>query len=379
MPVLPNIPFHIPYKSIKALDYLHEVLIQNNAASDSYFHQRCKNWFAQNQHISNMYLCGSCTDALEFSGLLAGFAPGDEIILPSYTFTSTANAFLLRGCTLRFADTSRARPNIELEQILPLINQQTRAIALIHYAGIAVDMDPILSFANAHNILVIEDAAQCIGARYKGKYLGSIGNLGCISFHTSKIIHCGEGGALFINQESFASHAELIFEKGTNRKAYKNHETDFYEWKSIGSSYGMSEFQAAVLYAQLQGLSDVIIRQLKYWNLYHENLKELEANGTLLLPDLPDYAQINGSEYYIVLESELQRNQLQQHLESQGIQTTTHYRALHRSSFYKNRYKQQLINTDYFEACLLRLPLHFYLTEQDVLQVCKSVIRFIKN
>lgn len=374
-----NIPFHIAYRSTHADLYLKEVLSINNAASDGVFHQKCKDWFKRNQQISNLFLCGSCTDALEFSGLLADFKTGDEIILPSYTFASTANAFLLHGCTIRFADTSSLRPNVELEQILPLVTAKTKAIVLVHYAGIAIDMDPILAFATAHNILVIEDAAQCIGACYKENYLGSIGNLGCLSFHPSKIIHCGEGGALFVNQPSFLPKAELIFEKGTNRKAFQNHETSFYEWQTIGSSYGMSEFQAAVLLSQVEELPIVLKHQIKLWNLYQQNLNELQLRGILRLPNVPDYAQINGSEFFIVLNSETQRNQLQQVLASQHIQSTTHYRALHRSSFYKNSLNQSLINTDIFEACLLRLPLHYYLTELEVLLVCDHIIQFFKK
>ena len=374
-----NIPFHRAYQSTRAANYLNEVLKLNNSASDGDFHQKCKGWFKQNQQISNVFLCGSCTDALEFSGLLAGLKSGDEIILPSYTFASTANAFLLRGCTIRFADTSSLRPNVELEQILPHVTAQTKAIVLIHYAGIAIDMDPILAFANAHNILVIEDAAQCIGARYKDKFLGSIAPLGCLSFHPSKIIHCGEGGALLVNQASYLNQAELIFEKGTNRKAFQHHETSFYEWQTIGSSYGMSEFQAAVLFSQLEELPMVINHQMQLWNLYQQNLNELHVKGMLRLPNVPDYAHINGSEFYIVLNNESQRSQLQQMLASQNIQTTTHYRALHRSSFYKNKLNQNLINTDSFESCLLRLPLHFYLTESDVLIVCDRIDQFFKK
>lgn len=379
MQSIQNIPFHIPYQSTQAALYLNEALALNNPSSAGIFHQKCKDWFKQTQQISNLFLCNSCTDALEFSGLLAGFTTGDEIILPSYTFASTANAFLLRGCTLRFADTSPLRPNVELAQILPQVTSQTKAIVLIHYAGISVDMDPILEFAKIHNILVIEDAAQCLGARYNEKYLGSIGNLGCLSFHPSKIIHCGEGGALLVNQSSYLPLAELIFEKGTNRNAFKKQETSFYEWKSLGSSYGMSEFQAAVLLSQVEEFPIVLKHQINLWNFYYQYLNELQLKGILRLPDVPLYAQVNGSEFFIVLDSELQRNQLQQVLASKGIQSTTHYRALHRSSYYKNKFNQTLINTDFFENCLLRLPLHYYLTESEVQLVCDRIIQFFKK
>ncbi|MBK9220981.1 MAG: dTDP-4-amino-4,6-dideoxygalactose transaminase [Saprospiraceae bacterium] len=368
-----RIRFHIPYNAPNSIGYLEQVLANGNAATGGKFYQLCSSKLQTKLHTPSIYFTNSCTDALEFAAILANLQAGDEVILPTFTFVSTANAFYLHGCILRFADTILERPNISLETILPLVNARTKVIVVVHYAGIAVDLDPILEYAKLHQILVIEDAAQGIGAKYKNKYLGTIAPLGAMSFHATKLISCGEGGCLFINDDSFLDRASLIFEKGTNRKAFIRNEVSKYEWLDIGSSFGMSEFQAAVLYAQLECLDDLLAHRLNSWKWYMDAFQLKCAHANLSLPVVPEFATINGSFFYIILEDERIRNELQIFLRNKEIESVFHFLALHKSPFYHNKFNQNLPNSEKFESSLLRLPIHHQILEEDVLKIVECI------
>jgi len=371
-----KIKLYKPSQSVVALQYIKDVLDSGLLACGGKYNEACKNWFSNNYSANKVFLTSSCTDALEMSALLAGLNPGDEVILPSYTFVSTANAFALRGCDLKFADSISSNPNIGIETILPLVNSKTKVIVVMHYAGIAVDMDPILSFAKDKGIILIEDAAQAIGSRYKGKFLGTLSDLGCISFHVTKLISCGEGGCCLINNEALFDRAEIIFEKGTNRSAFQRNEVSKYEWQELGSSFGMSELQAALLYSQLESFNSQLLHRQKIWRLYMSLLKELETNEKLSLPQVPDYAEINGTHFYILLKDQDERSRLRLYLLENNVESSFHYLALHRSPFYKNKQNQNLPNADRYDSCLLRLPIHSEIEDAQVLNICGLIYGF---
>jgi dTDP-4-amino-4,6-dideoxygalactose transaminase len=374
-----KINLYKPFLAHNAHEYVKDVLNSGLLSSGGKYTLACKNWFSEFYQSELVYFTHTCTDALEMSALLCHLKPGDEVILPSYTFVSTANAFALRGCTLKFVDSLAINPNIGIETILPHVSGNTKVIVVMHYAGIAVDMDPILSFARQHNILVIEDAAQAIGAKYNGKYLGTVSDLAGISFHDTKVISSGEGGCCIVNQAELNAKAEIIFEKGTNRLAFQRHEVSRYEWMEMGSSFGMSELQAAVLYSQLEEFNNQIQHRQKIWRLYMSLLKELENNEKLSLPVVPEYAEINGTHFYILLKDKETRSQLQNYLDEHGVESSFHYLALHRSPFYHNAYHQQLLNADRYESCLLRLPIHSEIGEVNVLNICGIIYGYFKK
>ncbi|HEX5625761.1 MAG TPA: dTDP-4-amino-4,6-dideoxygalactose transaminase [Saprospiraceae bacterium] len=370
---------HLPLYRPSAEENLREALQASNSGSGPIFFNKVKNWFARNYTSDRAFLTHSCTGALELAGLLAGLEPDDEVILPSYTFSSTANAFLLRGCRLRFADCLPSRPNTDLEYILPLVNDRTKIIVAMHYAGIAVDMDPIMDFAAKHGLVVIEDAAQAVGARYKGRFLGTCSDMGTLSFHDTKMISCGEGGALLLNRAVLETRAEILFEKGTNRMSFQRGEVARYEWLDLGSSFGMSDLQAALLYSQLEDLDVFLEKRLRLSAVYSEQLSELVEAGMIRLMDVPDYASHNGSEYYITLNEALNRPKLMHYLQDRRIETAAHFLALHNSPFFKNRDRQQLRNASFFESNLLRLPMHAGLERGDVLYVAEQIRNFFKQ
>jgi dTDP-4-amino-4,6-dideoxygalactose transaminase len=370
---------HKPFQSGHSLEYIKDALDSEVLSSGGKYADACRKWFSKNYQANSIFLTSSCTDALEMSALLAGLQPGDEVILPSYTFVSTANAYSLRGCTLKFADSLPLIPNIGIETILPMVTEKTRAIVVMHYAGIAVDMDPIISLAHNNRWFVIEDAAQAIGAKYKNKMLGTIADMACISFHATKIINSGEGGCCIINNPSLDKRAEIVFEKGTNRSAFQRNEVSKYEWLEHGSSFGMSELQAAFLYSQLQEFDEQISHRKKIWDFYVTLLKEFETAGMISLPQVPDFADVNGTHFYVVLNDSEQRTQLKNYLLENNVESASHYLALHRSPFYNNRLNQNLPNADRFESCLLRLPIHEDIDESDVLNICGLIYAFFKK
>ena len=369
-----RIPFNKPYLSGREIDYIRDAVLSGLISGDGMFTKKCHNFFQDKYGFRKVLLTTSCTDALEMAAILIDIHPGDEVIMPSYTFVSTANAFVLRGAKIVFADSCADNPNINFDQIESLITPKTRAIVPVHYAGIACDMDRIMSLADDYNLFVVEDAAQAIDSFYKGKPLGSFGHLSAFSFHETKNIISGEGGMLVINDERFIKRAEIIREKGTNRSAFFRGEVDKYGWVDIGSSFLPSDIVAAFLYAQLECLDDIQSKRQEHWAFYYNGLKSLEDKGLLRLPHIPWYATNNGHIFYLVCPRLEKRTEIINQLKEQSILAVFHYLSLHKSPFYKKKHDgRDLPNADFYADCLLRLPLYYTLQEEDMNQVIKVI------
>jgi dTDP-4-amino-4,6-dideoxygalactose transaminase len=374
------IGFNKPYMSGHELDYIRQALTNMKISGDGEFTHKCHDFFTKRYGFKKVLLTTSCTDALEMAAILADIQPGDEVIAPSYTFVSTVNAFMLRGAKIVFADSSADSPNMDVHSIEPLITSKTKAIVPVHYAGIAVDMDPILVLAKKHRLLVIEDAAQAIDSFYKGKPLGSLGSLAAFSFHETKNIISGEGGMLAINDDRFLARAEIIREKGTNRSAFFRGEVDKYNWVDIGSSFLPSDMIAAFLYAQLESLDDIQSRRKTIWNLYYEGLKPLETKGFIRLPVIPSYATNNAHMFFIVCRNLAERQALTAHLKNDQIQAVFHYLSLHKSNFYKDKHDgRELPMCDMYSDCLLRLPFYYELSDESVFRIIELIKQFYEN
>ena len=358
-----KIEFNKPFFSSSGLKNIEETLL----SSDGIFTKKCHDFFKEKYNFKNTFLTSSCTDALEMAAILIEIKKGDEVIVPSYTYVSSANPFILRGADIVFADSSKNSPNIDADKIELLITSKTKAIVVVHYGGNACEMDKIMRIASKYNIFVVEDAAHSIDAFYKNKPLGSIGHLAAFSFHNTKNISCNEGGMLMISHKSLIKRAEIIFQKGTNFTAFKRGEVERYEWMDIGSSFTMSEINAAYLFSQLQHLEEIQKKRKQLWNLYYHLLRPLHDKKYFDLASISYYSFHNAHLFYLVCASKTQRDSLMQHLSGNGIPTAFHYSSLHNSPFYQSKYTgSPLINADKYSDCLLRLPLHFYLKEEEV-------------
>lgn len=368
-------PFNKPYLSGKEMNYISRALASGKISGDGFFTKECQAFFEKKYGFKKCLLTTSCTSALEMAALLLNIQQGDEIIMPAYTFVSTANAFVLRGGKIVFADSCRNNPNIDPMEIEGLITPKTKAIVVVHYAGIACDMDVIMAIAQRYNLLVVEDAAHAVDSYYKGQALGGLGHLAAFSFHETKNIISGEGGMLVINDEQFLQRAEIIWEKGANRAAFFRGEVERYEWIDVGSSFLPSEITAAFLFAQLESLEDIQQKRSAIWNQYYKKLKPLENKKKIALPELPEYASNNGHIFYIVLPSFSKRRQLIKALKNKGIEACFHYLSLHKSPFYRDRDDgRKRPNCDRFSDCLLRLPLFYELEEAEIARICESII-----
>jgi dTDP-4-amino-4,6-dideoxygalactose transaminase len=352
----------------------------NNFSSNGHFTNLCSKWLIKNIGCQEALLVHSCTAALEMSAILINIKPKDEIIMPSYTFVSTANAFVLRGGVPIFVDIDPKTLNIDPNKIEKAITKKTRAIVTVHYAGVSCDMDPILKIAKKYKLYVIEDAAQAILSSYKGRPLGSIGDLATLSFHDSKNIHCGEGGALLINNKKFIKRAKILRDKGTNRDDFNNNFVKKYTWVDLGSSYGLSEINAAFLYAQLLKAKKIIIKRLKIFNHYHSLLQTLEIANVIKRPALPTYVKHNGHMYYILVKNN-KRDKLIKYLQKKKINTVFHYIPLHSSPFgkLKTTKKTTMSNTRMIANTLLRLPMHSKLQNKVVMKICVAISNFLNN
>lgn len=373
------IPFNKPYFSGRELKYLEEVCHSTTMSGNGDFTKKCHTFFEQKYGFRKCLLATSGTDALEMCAMLCNLKPGDEVIVPSYTFVSTALAFLREGAKVVFADSSAENPNMEVEQIEPLINEKTKVIAVVHYAGVACDMDAIMALAEKHNLLVVEDAAHCIDSFYKGRPLGSIGHLGAFSFHETKNISSGEGGMCVINDERFVRRAEIIWEKGTNRAEFYRGMVNKYGWVDMGSSFLPSEFNAAYLWAQLEQLDDIQGKRKHIWNRYFEGLNGKIGNE-VKLPYIPEYATNNAHMFYLLCPSLEYRTALMKFLKENDVQTTFHYLPLHSSKFYENKHDgRELPNCDRYADTLLRLPLFYELSDMEIDKVTKLIVEFCAN
>ena len=328
------IPFNKPYKTGKETKYIYDAVNSAKISGNGKYTQKCQKYFEDKYGFKKCLLTSSCTDALEMCALLLEIKPGDEIIMPSYTFVSTANAFVLRGANVIFADSSESNPNIDENKVEGLITSRTKAIVVVHYAGISCNMDKIMRIANKYKLIVVEDAAQAIDSYYKKKPLGSIGHLSTFSFHETKNIISGEGGMLAINDNRFLKRAEIIWEKGTNRVAFWRGEIDKYGWVDIGSSFLPSEIIAAFLYAQIEKLEKIQSKRIQIWNEYYKKLKSLKRNNKVILPYLPPYSGNNGHMFYLVCKNTKERDELIMYLKETGINAVFHYQSLHTSPFY---------------------------------------------
>jgi dTDP-4-amino-4,6-dideoxygalactose transaminase len=374
-----NIPFNKPYLHGRELVYIAQSVASGKISGDGTFTSKCHRFFEHRYGFRKVLMTTSCTDALEMCALLLDISPGDEVILPSYTFVSTANAFVLRGANLVFADSLANHPNIDPNKLESLITPRTRAIVLVHYAGVACDIDRILALAEEHGIAVIEDAAQAVDSYYRNKPLGSLGSFAAFSFHETKNVISGEGGLLVVNDERYATRAEIVREKGTNRSAFFRGEVDKYGWVDVGSSFLPSDIVAAYLFAQLEQLDVIQARRKSIWLRYAKNLEPWCERYGFSIPLLPEWASNNGHLFYLVCRDLTQRSALIEGLRADGVHAVFHYLSLHKSSFYSGRHDgRELPNCDRFSECLVRLPLYFELSDAEVDYVCERTLERLR-
>ena len=374
------IPFNRPHFTGQELVYLQQVIANGIASGDGPFSRRCEAYLSERYGFQHALLTTSCTDALEMTALLCEIQPGDEVILPTFTFVSTANAFALRGAQLRFVDSLPDHPNLDPSQVEALITPRTRALVVVHYAGVACDMDPLLALAKRHGLRVIEDAAQAIEAKYKGRQLGTLGDLATFSFHETKNVHCGEGGLLAINDRSFSARAEILREKGTNRSAFFRGQVDKYSWVDLGSSFLPSDLLAAVLYSQLERLGSIQSRRTQAWLRYFEGLTELESAGIAQLPRIPSFAEHNAHCFYLVVDSLKTRTALLQHMKRADVLAVFHYQSLHQSPYFRERHDgRALPHADTYSDRLVRLPLFVDLSVVEQDYILEQVRGFFRN
>jgi dTDP-4-amino-4,6-dideoxygalactose transaminase len=359
------IPFNKPYLTGKETYYIEDAVKSGKISGNGKYTQKCQTFFEQTYGFKKTLLTTSCTDALEMAAILINIKEGDEVIMPSYTFVSTANAFVLRGAKIVFADSRSDHPNMDETKIESLITSKTKAIVPVHYAGVACEMDTIMDLAKKYNLYVIEDAAQAIDSFFTGKdgvkkALGSIGHLAAFSFHETKNIISGEGGMLAINDEQFINRAEIIWEKGTNRSSFFRGEVDKYGWVDVGSSFLPSEIIAAFLWAQLENLEKIQKKRKEIWEKYFINLKPWADKNDISLPILPKYATNNAHMFYLVCKNLEQRTSLLDYLKKNEILAVFHYISLCDSPFYKSKHDgRTLMESDKFTNQLVRLPLYF--------------------
>ena len=366
-----KIPFNLPYCTGNELQNMKLSIESNKICGNGHYTDLCQRFFENRYGFKKCLLTTSCTDALEMCAILADIKGGDEVIVPSYTFVSTALAFVRQGAKIVYADSNSANPNIDAISIEKLITDKTKAIVPVHYAGVSCNMDTIMEIAHKYNLIVIEDAAQSIDSYFTSpktgvkKSLGGIAHMSAFSFHETKNIQCGEGGMLVINDDRFVRRSEIVWEKGTNRAEFFRGEVNKYGWVDLGSSFLPSEYTAAFLYAQLCELDDIQKRRMHIWNRYYEGLKDLQQ---LKLPVIPQYATNNAHMFYVVCSSLEVRTQLIAFLKENNIQAVFHYLSLHKSTFNRNHAEEipELPMADRYTDCLLRLPLYYSLTDQDV-------------
>lgn len=372
------IPFNKPFLTGKEAHYMYQAVYTGKLSGNGEFTKKCQKFFEEKYGFKKALLTTSCTDALEMCAILCNVQPGDEVIVPSYTFVSSALAFVRQGAKIVFADSMESNPNIDADKLDALITPKTKVIVPVHYAGVACDMDKIMKIANKHNILVVEDAAQAIDSYYKGRPLGSIGHMSAFSFHETKNIIAGEGGLLAINDERFIRRAEIIWEKGTNRSEFFRGEVNKYGWVDTGSSFLPSEVIAAFLWAQLENMDVIQDRRKDIWEQYHSGLKELESLGVVRLPEIPEYATNNAHMFYIVCRSLEERTALIEFLKDNGILSVFHYLSLHLSDYYKSNNTDipHLLECDRYADCLVRLPMFYELKNEEVINIVGCINEF---
>ncbi|HOK39242.1 MAG TPA: dTDP-4-amino-4,6-dideoxygalactose transaminase [Bacteroidales bacterium] len=372
------IPFNKPYLTGKETEYIKDAVTSGKISGNGKYTALCQNFFESRYGFKKCLLTTSCTDALEMCAILCDVNPGDEVICPSFTFVSSALAFVRQGAKIVFADSRADHPGIDETKIEELITEKTKVIVVVHYAGVSCDMDKIMDIAKKYNVWVVEDAAQAVDSFYINKNgikkaLGSIGHLGTFSFHETKNIQCGEGGMLCVNDERFFKRAEIIWEKGTNRAEFFRGEVNKYGWVDIGSSFLPSEINAAFLYAQLENLIDIQNKRKILWNKYYEIMSNLKTN-IFKLPNIPDYATNNAHMFYLLCKDIDSRTYLINKLKENKIHAVFHYQSLHKSVFYNSKHDGRILNnSDNFSDCLLRLPFYYELEIENVEKICEII------
>lgn len=375
-----RIPFNKPFIVGKEIYYIAQSVLSGHIAGDGVFTKKCQELMEKKFNAKKVLLTNSCTAALEMAAILCDLGVGDEVILPSFTFVSAANAFYMRGVKLVFVDIRPDTLNIDETKIEEAITKYTKAIVPVHYAGVGCNMDAIIDIARRHNLYVVEDAAHGVNAKYKDKYLGTIGDIGVFSFHETKNIICGEGGAIIFNDEKLVERAEIIREKGTNRSKFFRGEVDKYTWVDIGSSYLPSDLLAAFLYAQLENMNEIDKHRQEIFYYYYQALAPLANKGFLRQPIIKPKSKSNNSFFYVILKNEETRNALMDYLRSKGILAVFHYLPLHLSPVglsmgYK---KGQLPVTESMSSRLLRLPFYYDLKKGEQDEVVKRIKKFFK-
>ena len=375
-----NIPFNKPHLTGKEAHYMYQAVYNGKLSGNGEFTKKCQQFFEERYDFKKCLLTTSGTDALEMCAMLCDLKPGDEVIIPSYTFVSTALAFLREGAKVVFADSMKRDPNLDAEAIETLITPRTKVIVPVHYAGVACDMDRIMEIAEKHNLFVVEDAAQAVDSYYKNRPLGGIGHLAAFSFHETKNITAGgEGGLLVVNDERFIRRAEILWEKGTNRAEFFRGAVNKYGWVDMGSSFLPAEINAAFLWAQLENLDEIQNKRKTLWNKYYELLKPLADKGYFQLPDLPKYASNNAHMFYLVFPNLEKRTALIQHLKDNDIMAVFHYLSLHSSQFYKEKHDgRELPECDRYADTLVRLPMYYDLEIEDVERICNLIFDYAK-
>lgn len=376
-----KIKFNVPSLAGKEFENLKSALEYGWLAGDGMFTKKCNQWLEKKLSCHKALITHSCTAALEMMGILSNVGAGDEVIMPSFTFTSTANAFVLRNATPVFVDIRSDTLNIDENLIEKAITKKTKAIIVIHYAGVACEMDEIRKIARKHNLLLFEDAAQALLSKYKNRFLGTLGDLAGLSFHETKNVISGEGGALIINNKSFSKRAEIIREKGTNRSMFLRGEVDKYSWVDIGSSYLPSEIVTAFLYAQLEKASLLTKKRLELWENYNNDFENLERSGKIKRPTIPDSCSHNAHIFYILAKGHATQVKLVEYLKRKGVLAVTHYVPLHSApaGMKYGRTNGNLKVTDEIAKTLVRLPLHYSLSSKDQEYVIKTIYNFYKN
>jgi len=379
------IVFNKPYLTGNEAQYIQDAVASGKLSGNGKYTNRCQTFLKEKFNFGKCLLTTSCTDALEMAAILVDIQPGDEVIMPSYTFVSTANAFLMRGAKIVFADSRSDHPGLDESTIESLVNEKTKVIVLVHYAGVACDMDVIGRIARKYGIWLVEDAAQAINSYYRGagkseRALGSFGHLAAFSFHETKNIISGEGGMLAINDPALFQRAEIIWEKGTNRSAFYRGEVDKYSWVDIGSSFLPSEITAAFLWAQLEKLDDIQQRRREIWSRYHQNLNGQPELYNIQMPHIPCYATNNAHMFYLVCKKADQRSRLIEKLKANNVMAVFHYLSLHKSPFFKSQHDgRKLPKTLHYSDCLFRLPLYYEMSMSDVDYVSSIILKNPRN
>lgn len=372
------IVFNVPPFTGNEMKYIEQAVAAQKICGDGQFTKKCNAWIEEKTGTKKALLTTSCTHATELCALLADIKPGDEVIMPSYTFVSTADAFVMRGATPVFVDIRPDTMNIDEKKIEDAITDKTRAIVPVHYAGVGCEMDTIMDIAKRHNLLVIEDAAQGVMASYKGKPLGAIGDMGCFSFHETKNFSMGEGGAILLQDEKYIENAEIFREKGTDRSKFFRGQVDKYRWMNYGSSYLPSDMNAAYLWAQLEMADEITKCRMDRWNEYYEQLKPLADRGLIELPYVPDYCEHNAHMFYIKTKDLAERTSFIEHMKKNDVLTVFHYVPLHTApaGIKYGRFNGEDVYTTTESDRLVRLPMYYKLTSDEVTYICDKIKEF---